>query len=108
MERLRIGQPRIGKMPALEHVAFQTSNFGIDHAETIAWQVDDGSAANNLSALATIAISMPTSHTNDFSGNGHSGILWQNADGTPGGLDSGRQQPGLRFERRLQPGPQLA
>jgi hypothetical protein len=68
---------------ALEHVAFQTTNFANDRAQTIEWQANDGSAANNLSDLATTAISMPRSQTNDFGGNGHSGILWQNADGTP-------------------------
>jgi hypothetical protein len=67
----------------LQHVTFQTSNFGIDRAQSIDWQVDDGAAANNLSELATTAISMPRSQTNDFSGIGHGGILWQSADGTP-------------------------
>src|SRR6202022_894937 len=37
---------------ALEHVTFDTSNFEPDRAQTIAWQVDDGAAVNNLSALA--------------------------------------------------------
>jgi hypothetical protein len=68
---------------ALEHVTFQTTNFGLDRAQTIEWQVNDGAASNNLSALAITAISLPRPPTNDFNGNGHSDILWQNVDGTP-------------------------
>jgi uncharacterized delta-60 repeat protein len=67
---------------ALENVAFQTSNFGLDRAQTIEWQLNDGSTANNLSDVASTALSMPRQQTNDFSGNGHSGILWQHTDGT--------------------------
>jgi hypothetical protein len=68
---------------ALEHVTFQTTNLAADRAQSIAWQLDDGSAAHNLSDLATTAISMPRSQVNDFNGSGHSAILWQNTDGTP-------------------------
>jgi hypothetical protein len=68
---------------ALEHVAFETTNFGFDRARTIEWQVNDGSSAHNLSALETTGISMPGSPPNDFGATGHSGLLWQNADGTP-------------------------
>jgi hypothetical protein len=68
---------------ALEHVAFQTTNFAADRAQIIEWQVNDGAAANNLSDVASTAISLPRAQTNDFNGNGHSAILWQNADGTP-------------------------
>jgi VCBS repeat-containing protein len=67
----------------LEHVRFQTTNFANDHAQTLEWQVNDGSAANNLSDLATTDISLHRPQNNDFSGNGHGGILWQNTDGTP-------------------------
>jgi hypothetical protein len=68
---------------ALEHVTFQTTNFGPDGAQTIEWQVNDGAASNNLSALAITEISLPRPRVNDFNGNGHSDILWQNRDGTP-------------------------
>ena len=66
----------------LEHVTFLTSNFDTDRAQTIEWRVDDGAAANNLSALETTAISLHRPQSNDFSGTGHGGILWQNTDGT--------------------------
>jgi hypothetical protein len=66
----------------LEHVTFQTSNFDNDRAQTIGWQLNDGAAANNLSDLQTTAISLHRPQSNDFSGNGHGGILWQNTDGT--------------------------
>jgi hypothetical protein len=67
---------------ALETVAFQTTNFALDRAQAIEWQLNDGSAAHNLSDVATTALSMPRSQVNDFNGSGHSGILWQNTDGT--------------------------
>jgi hypothetical protein len=67
----------------LEHVAFETSNFGTDQAQTIDWQLNDGSAANNLGDLQITDISLHRPQSSDFSGNGHGGILWQNTDGTP-------------------------
>jgi FG-GAP-like repeat len=56
---------------------------GAHPARTVEWQLDDGAASNNHSAVATttIAISRPAA-TNDLNGNGTSDILWQNADGT--------------------------
>jgi hypothetical protein len=68
---------------ALEHVTFQTTNFGIDRAQSITWQVNDGEASNNLSALATTSLTLPKPPANDFNGDSHSDILWQNTDGTP-------------------------
>ena len=66
---------------ALEHVTFDTTNFEPDRAQTIDWQVDDGAASNNLSAIATTEISLPRPRINDA--DGHNEILWQNRDGTP-------------------------
>jgi FG-GAP-like repeat len=68
---------------ALESVAFQTTNFGIDHAQTIEWQLNDGAASHNLSALQTTAISLPRPPINDFNGDGFGDFLWQNVNGTP-------------------------
>jgi hypothetical protein len=74
---------------ALEQVTFDTTHSnptdaGLDPARTVAWQLDDGSPANNLSAIAqtTVDITLARPPANDFNGNGHSDILWQNADGT--------------------------
>jgi VCBS repeat-containing protein len=86
---------------ALEHVTFQTSNFGIDHAQTIAWQVDDGSAANNLSALAVTAISLPHPPANDFNGDGHGDILWQTDGGQLAGWEMNGVQIGFADYTRL-------
>jgi hypothetical protein len=68
---------------ALQHVTFETTNLGIERAQTIEWQVNDGAASDNLSAPATTMLSLPLPRTSDFNGNGHSDILWQRLDGTP-------------------------
>jgi hypothetical protein len=72
----------------LDTVTFQSTSVdatgaGAHPARTVEWQLDDGAASNNHSAVATttIAISRPAA-TNDFNGDGTSDILWQNADGT--------------------------
>jgi hypothetical protein len=67
----------------LQHVTFDTTNFGLDRAQTIEWQVDDGAASDNLSLLETTVLSLPLPRISDFNGNGHSDILWQRLDGTP-------------------------
>jgi VCBS repeat-containing protein len=83
---------------ALEHVTFQSTsadptNSGFDPTRTVDWQLNDGSATDNLSTIQTTTvhlsgqppISAPTPQppANDFNGDGHSDILWQNLDGTP-------------------------
>jgi FG-GAP-like repeat/Bacterial cadherin-like domain/FG-GAP repeat len=72
----------------LDTVTFQSTSVdatgaGAHPTRTVEWQLDDGAASNNHSAVATTTIAI--SHhaaTNDLNGNGTSNILWQNADGT--------------------------
>jgi VCBS repeat-containing protein len=127
---------------ALEHVTFQSTSSdpthsGSDPTRTVDWQLNDGSAADNLSIVQTTTlhlsglppISAPTLQppANDFDGDGHSDILWQNTDGTPAvwltngtslifganvgfnpGADWHEIEPNFGGERRLQPGSVVA
>jgi hypothetical protein len=72
----------------LERVTFQTSavdptNGGANPTRTVVWQLNDGAAASNLSNIASTTVSLTAPPPNNFSGDGHSGILWQHIDGTP-------------------------
>ena len=85
---------------ALEHVTYQSTaadptNAGADPTRTVDWQLNDGSATDNLSAVQSTTVHLsgtppiptptptPQPPSNDFDGDGRSDILWQNADGTP-------------------------
>jgi hypothetical protein len=56
---------------------------GAHPTRTVTWQVDDGGATHNLSNVETTTIDIGRSLASSFGNTGHSGILWQNADGTP-------------------------
>jgi hypothetical protein len=66
-----------------------TPAAGDGTAVSFSYQVTDGIAAPVADSASLDIAPRPSAHNpangsaNDFSGNGHSGILWQNADGTP-------------------------
>src|SRR5205085_9128640 len=68
---------------ALEHVTFSSissnpTNSGLNPTRTVEWQVNDGSAANNLSAVQDTTIQLSKlAPQNDFNGDAHSDFLWQ-------------------------------
>jgi hypothetical protein len=73
---------------ALEHVTFESTsinptNAGLNKTRTVEWQVNDGSAAHNLSAIGTTTINIVNPPLFDFNGDGRGDFLWQNGDGTP-------------------------
>jgi hypothetical protein len=73
---------------ALDHVTFESTsanatNAGLNPTRTVEWQVNDGSAAHNLSTIATETINIVNPPLFDFNGDGKGDILWQNGDGTP-------------------------
>src|SRR5207237_8213649 len=65
---------------ALEHVTFQTTsanptNSGLDLTRSIDWQVNDGSPANNLSAVGTTTVTLPKGTIEDFNADSTSDVL---------------------------------
>ena len=60
--------------------AFDSLAAGATGTDTFNYTITGGSTAV---ASMTVTGVLHQPQTNDFSGNGHSGILWQNADGTP-------------------------
>jgi hypothetical protein len=66
-----------------ESTAANPSDTGAHPTRTVAWQVNDGGATDNLSNVETTTIDIGRSLASNFGNTGHSGILWQNADGTP-------------------------
>src|SRR5262249_8005057 len=76
----------------LESVNFSSTasdptHGGANLTRTVAWQLDDGSAANNLSVPTTTTIVLPVrtfGGSGDYDGDGdkNGDLLWQNADGT--------------------------
>jgi hypothetical protein len=66
-----------------ESTGANPSDTGAHPTRTVTWQVNDGSATDNLSNVETTTIDIGRSLASSFGNTGHSGILWQNADGTP-------------------------
>jgi hypothetical protein len=75
----------------LESVTFSSTSFnadnsGVNHTRTIQWQVNDGSAANNLSAVQTTTLTINALDDNtitDVNGDGRGDVLLQNDNGQP-------------------------
>jgi len=65
---------------ALDHVTFQTTsanptNSGLNPTRSIDWQLNDGSAAHNLSDVATTTVTLPKGTIEDFNADGTSDVL---------------------------------
>jgi serralysin len=75
----------------LESVTFSSTSFnadnsGVNPTRTIQWQVNDGSAANNLSAVQTTTLTinaLDDSTITDVNGDGRGDVLLQNDNGQP-------------------------
>jgi hypothetical protein len=66
-----------------ESTSANPGDTGAHPARTVTWQVNDGGATDNLSNVETTTIDIGRSLASSFDNNGHGGIVWQNADGTP-------------------------
>ena len=65
---------------ALDHVTFQSTsanptNSGLNPSRSVDWQLNDGSAANNLSAVGTTTVTLPKGTIEDFNADSTSDVL---------------------------------
>jgi VCBS repeat-containing protein len=101
---------------ALEHVTFQSTSAdpthsGSDPTRTVDWQLNDGSATDNLSTIQTTTVHLsgpppisgptPKPPANDLDGDGHSDILWQTDGGQLAGWEMNGVQVGFADYTKL-------